>query len=387
MPVPAAPTPAHYTTLASICSSGNFVFFLGAGVNYAQRQGGSKNYLPTGAELAVKLAQDYGFPDTQTVLNWKTQWQTVKGKLQAAIAAQDWSIVEQAADLASKLVFPDLARVSQFADTMRPPTATALQEALHNLFSQRYEPTDLHEVLAHIPSLVTTVNRKPIFITTNYDTVLEHALAERNEPFDVVYYREPPNADVPCYRHWKNAHKHFRGEEKSFSSTHTEITPLQSYADLPLGADEPLRPASDPKCARVVIVKIHGTVAPDAFDESGFVITSDHYVNFLRRVEVSNPLPKFLASRMIHCHFLFLGYGLQDVNILVICQNLWGQRTKKTLNNWAVKVNATEFDEKYWASEEHGKVTMFNCDLTAYAQALRAALPPDPLVAPPTPIS
>ena len=71
---------------------------------------------------------------------------------------------------------------------------------------------------------------------------------------------------------------------------------------------------------RTVILKIHGEVdrtSPDwAWDS--FVITEDHYIDYLTHTDISNLVPVKVAAKLRRSHFLFLGYSLRDWNLRVM---------------------------------------------------------------------
>ena len=77
---------------------------------------------------------------------------------------------------------------------------------------------------------------------------------------------------------------------------------------------------------RSVILKIHGAVdrsSPDGEDDS-FVITEDHYIDYLTRTDLANLVPITLAAKLRRSHFLFLGYSLRDWNLRVILHRIAG---------------------------------------------------------------
>ena len=85
----------------------------------------------------------------------------------------------------------DLVRASQCVDQKRG--WKALYTMLHQLLDADFPPTELHHVLARMPKLMASLERPPrdahlLFVSTNYDDVLEHALEEANEPYDLVWY-------------------------------------------------------------------------------------------------------------------------------------------------------------------------------------------------------
>src|SRR4029450_8934695 len=103
---------------------------------------------------------------------------------------------------------------------------------------------------------------------------------------------------------------------------------------------------------RPVIAKIHGAVMrrmpPDPQHDS-FVITEDHYMDYLIHTDIKTLIPVNIASRMMQSHFLFFGYSLKDWNLRVILHRLSGDAGMAwTSNSWAVQPTPDQVDEKSW---------------------------------------
>ena len=123
---------------------------------------------------------------------------------------------------------------------------------------------------------------------------------------------------------------------------------------------------------RSVLMKVHGTVSRD--DESGdsYVITEDHYIEYLAQTDIANIIPAALMAVMNESHFLFLGYSLRDWNLRVILQRIWGRRPfEEQYKSWAIRKDPSRLEERLWASRN---VEIMNLDLDAYVAALRGAL-------------
>jgi len=150
---------AHYDSIIAALRQGELIPFLGAGVNLFGREERDEylpgSYLPSGRELAVYLAGQFGYtqPDHK-----------------------------------------DLLRVSQYGATVFG--AAPLYNRLGEVFDVEYPVTELHRFFARLPSMLKEKGyQQPyqLIITTNYDDVLEEAFREAKEPFDIVTYvaREP----------------------------------------------------------------------------------------------------------------------------------------------------------------------------------------------------
>lgn len=362
MPVP----DTHFELLEEAIPNSRLTVFYGAGINYAQRPDNrlfdaNADFMPTGAELSSYLAATYQ----------DTEFMTCEQSYHEL--ADDLTQAEQRAHLAllkNKYV-PDLARSSQYAQIMQAKVNHNLQLDLHRMFSKATSPTAMHRWLAELPARAVC-NRQPVFVTTNYDVLLEHALAARGIPFDVLFYREPGGGTSTWLYHWKNAHNYYSAPATaSVDGWDQPVIPFEEYQELPVGDGTRTPPAQcGDKAARVILVKIHGTVSPEDSRGSSFVITQNDYISFLRRVPADKFLPDAIFNRIMKSHFLFLGYGLGDMNILALCQNLWSQRMEPTWKNWSIQHFVTEFDRMRWPAGDRG-VAVFEESLTNYEAELR----------------
>ncbi|MBN2197159.1 MAG: SIR2 family protein [Polyangiaceae bacterium] len=296
----------HWNVVVPRLLQGKVVVFLGAGVNLSIRPPREKwsvgRYLPSGAELSDYLAEQVSY---------------------------------EGADR------HDLLRVSQYVALVEG--SAPLYEHLGQLLDVDYPATPVHELLAALPSQMRaqgTPRRYPLFVTTNYDDVLERALSERQEPFDLVWY--------------------VADGEKRGKFWHTGVDGTTQIIETPneyLAVSPELRP---------VVLKIHGNVDRTHSERDSYVITEDHYIDYLTRTEVSSLLPVMLAKTLNTSYFLFLGYSLRDWNLRVILHRIWGQQ-KLSYNSWAVQRQPTELDRRYWAQRN---VEVLDCELRAYAEDL-----------------
>ena len=130
--------------------------FLGAGANLCGRPPGDYSwkfgdgYFPSGAELALHLAECFEYEGDNE---------------------------------------RDLMAVATYVEVMYG--WGPLYDELRDVFDRDVPPTPLHDFLARCPEVIRERDRDgppPLMVTTNYDNVLEHALARRAEAFDVVAY-------------------------------------------------------------------------------------------------------------------------------------------------------------------------------------------------------
>jgi hypothetical protein len=115
-----------------------------------------------------------------------------------------------------------------------------------------------------------------------------------------------------------------------------------------------------------VILKIHGTTDRINTEGDSFVITEDHYIDYLTRTDISNLVPVTLAAKLRRSHFLFLGYSLRDWNLRVILHRIWGAQ-KLTYKSWAIQLDPEPIDREFWRKRD---VDILNVRLEAYVAAL-----------------
>lgn len=316
----------HSKMVIKAMTDGKVVPFLGAGVNLCGRPDGVSfqqgTYLPSGGELAKLLARIFEYPPEGQEVECPNCHQK------------------------HQVPYPlDLLRVAQHVEVMAG--SGPLYEELHELFNADYPPTPLHTFLAALPSTMRSKNLPPryqLIVTTNYDDVLERAFNDAKEPFDLVAYI---------------AEGQDRGKFRHFS---------------PEGIDQLVETPNEYKAVstdkRTVILKIHGAVDRPTGDRDNYVITEDHYIDFLTRTDISSLLPVLLAAKMRRSHFLFLGYSLRDWNLRVILHRIWGGQ-RLSYESWAIQLDPKEFDTKFWNKRDVG---LFNVRLEDYVARLNAQL-------------
>jgi SIR2-like domain len=255
---------------------------------------------------------------------------------------------ELAAHLAESYAFPeseplDLMRVSQWVEIAAGDAA--LFDELHAVFAGTYQPNKLHRLLAEIPGMLREKGKPQpgqLLITTNYDDALERAFVTAGEEIDVVYYA--------ATRQQAGRFVHVRPDGK-------RVAVPKNYRGFDLGQ-------------RTVLLKIHGAV--DREEESGdsYVITEDHYIDYVARTNVYNLIPAALMAKMSTSHFIFLGYGMRDWNLRVILHHIWSQQARR-FASWAIQNSPNPIDEKFW--ERHG-VEIIDLPLESWVEGIRGRL-------------
>jgi hypothetical protein len=301
---------AHCRIVTRRLREGRVIPFLGAGVNLCGRPQSADwqqtGWLPSGQELATYLAESYAYPPDEG---------------------------------------NDLLRVSQYVQAVTG--GTVLYDELHSLFDRPYAPNVLHRLLAAVPRAlredgVGPASRHPLIVTTNYDDALEKAFVEAGEEYDLVCYMA-------------------RGEHRGKFLHHTPDGDVRLIA-------EPNRYRELSLDRRTVIMKIHGAVDREDPERDSYVITEDHYIEYLAQTDVSNIIPAALMAVMNESHFLFLGYSLRDWNLRVILHRIWGRQPfEEKFTSWAIQRQPSRLEERLWRGRN---VEILDVDLEDYVDAL-----------------
>jgi hypothetical protein len=186
--------------------------------------------------------------------------------------------------------------------------------------------------------------KKSVKMRTNYDDLMERAFKAANEPFDLVSYVSEGE------HRGKFVHGSTDGEAYL-------IEKPNEYRGLALDQ-------------RPVILKIHGTADRNNAERDSFVITEDHYIDYLTRTDLSSLVPVTLAAKLRRSHFLFLGYSLRDWNLRVILHRIWGEQ-KLSYKSWAIQREPQPIDQQFWRKRD---VDILDVPLERYVAALNERL-------------
>jgi hypothetical protein len=308
----------HYLTIAEKFAGGRMIPFLGAGANLCDRgadaweQGGP--FLPSGAELAEHLAERGRYPLHEEL---------------------------------------DLLRVSQYVDAARGEDELYLY--LREVFDSEYAPTSLHRLLARGGRFLAEAGLPQLLVvTTNYDDLVERALAEEGLEFDVVWYEAKHNSEA----RGRFVHRAPGGKA-------TVIARPNKYTGLPMVLERP------------AILKLHGCLDRDNAGDDSYVITEDSYIDYLSVGDVGALIPIALSQRMGSNSLLFLGYSLSDWNLRVVMNRIWGA-SKLHVKSWAVQrepadPNRSKIEQALWDGREN--IELVYCELSEYVKELAARLP------------
>lgn len=192
------------------------------------------------------------------------------------------------------------------------------------MFDGNFPPTSVHDFFARLPALLRDRGGGKshlLIVTTNYDDLMEQSLTAAGEPFDVVTYV----ADGPSSGKFRHCPP---------DGPPILIDRPNEYRDVSLDR-------------RHVVLKIHGAMDRNSADADSYVITEDHYIDYLTRTELTNLVPVTLAAVLQNRHFLFLGYSMQDWNLRAILHRIWGaQKLKRT--SWSVQLEPQAIKRRLW---------------------------------------
>lgn len=310
----AIPDARHYRLVVNTLLDRPVVPLLGAGANLCGRPPQYRwtpgEYLPSGGELSEHLAEATGYPGKDP---------------------------------------RELGRVAQYMELELG--SGPLYDALREILDRDYEVTPLHRFLAALPAHLRwraaaggDAPKYQLIVTTNYDDLLERAFHEAEEPFDTVVYLAEGEDRGKFYH-------------TAADGADTLIDRPNEYHGFDLGQ-------------RTVILKIHGAVARADESRDSYVITEDHYVDYLTRTDIAGLLPVQLVVELKQSHFLFLGYSLRDWNLRVILHRIWAERSRK-YKSWSVQLDTAELDRKFWQRRE---VEILDAPIEEYVRGLEESL-------------
>jgi hypothetical protein len=284
----ALPDSPDFTVIAERLRNGTIVPFFGAGASISCG-------LPSGRQLAEQLALRSSYPDAT-------------GR-------------------------EDLAHVASYLVACHD--SLSLREEIRKAIGISARPGKLHQLLAR-----TDLNNVRLFVTTNYDDLIEQALAAR-QPWVVV---DRGTANTLLVRQHSGEWREV--ESKLLRETITDRE-------------------------RPVVLKLHGTFDREDRDNDSFLITEEHYVDFLGRPEGAQ-IPPMLAASLREKSFLFLGYGLRDWNVRVLLRKLALTRGRgDSIRSWAIVRHPREAERELWRRQH---VLLHDIDLDDFVNGLEAAL-------------
>jgi hypothetical protein len=250
----------------------------------------------------------------------------------------------------------DLAEIAQYVAVTRGERR--LYGAIKDALAGKPDPTVVHRFFAEFPRLVEELRfdlRPQMIITTGYDSGLERAFEDANEPFDYAVYSASDGWFV-----------HFPWGERDVAPVAVRITEPHTYADFPIDEDGRLE--------RTVIVKIHGGV--DGQEGSvklanNYVVTEDQYIDYLPSATASKLVPFQILDKLKSSQCLFLGYVMRDWNARVFMRRIWHGEVMSE-NSWAVEEAPDLLEKHTWRLMN--RVELLAASLPEYVDDLRARL-------------
>ncbi len=303
----------HISSVMNTLKRGAVVPFLGAGANLSGGPGGDwqlgGSRLPSGRELARYLADEF-LPPTPNPLH--------------------------------------LERVA--LDIAIDPGEAVLYDVLREVFDADYPPTHLHHLLARMPAVLRDKGWRAldVIVTTNYDDSLERAFLDQGVECHVLSYIAR-GRDSGRFAHFPPG-----------GGDAVVIDDPGSY-EMPEDEDGRLPPT---------VVKLHGAVDRFAGEHDSFVITEDHYIEYLAMGDIVPQLPAAIRARLARSHFLFLGYSLADWNVRAVLHRLWRAQNGER-KSWSIQLGVDPLQVKAW---DQRRVEVIEIDIGDYVAELEAAL-------------
>ena len=312
----------RYQPIIRAFTSGDIVPFLGAGINLCDRSQG----IPI--ELALRLAQVYnpsgqllGVPCSVCPLPLESSWPPppecpLWRRLPKEQETNNLLTCPLSNEQRLALAKMNLRFLSQYVSFLEGEGD--LYEALHLHLDKTYDellqdetnPHRLHEFLARLPHKIQKKYYNlpyKLIVTTNYDETLEHIFNQVNQPYDVVFYVAEGDD------RGKFKHKTHKGE--------VSANPIDRDYELPCWGKHP------------IILKLYGTWQHE------FVITEEHYLNYLVGCSIDQVLPARIVNTVKDSKILFLGYSLNDPDLQVVLHRFWKDESLKKgrgINSWIV---------------------------------------------------
>ncbi len=349
----------EYKNLLEAISNGEVVPFVGAGINLCDRpkEMGSwqldSQYPPTDSELAAYLTNIVHTPYDEIIpikcpfyanhLHEPKRSSSENPVLICPLFTEQKVMLEEIA----------LQRLSQYADLRE---ATSLYNTLRAIFRRNYSPNKLHRFLVDLVGIMDKKNdRYPLLVTANFDNALENAFREARKEFDLVSYIAKPQSN---------------GQGDGFIHQ-TPKGKVQTIRDPNKYTDENGSPLLK---KRPVILKLYGGLErTDSQRRKGFVITEDHYIDYLAHRDISQLLPSNLLNTLRQSEILFLGYSLRYWNHRVILHRLWPEAQFPNIYGWAIHSSPGIMESALW---ERRSTMFLNMFLEDYISGLNKRLQP-----------
>ena len=264
---------------------------------------------------------------------------------------------EIAADLAqrfgmkaTRLGLPEVAQYV-YVTRGRPD----LYRTVRQILTANPDPGPVHRFLARLPRTLEELRlekRYQLIVSTSFDTALEQAFDDEQEPYDLAVYMASGDH--------KGKFVHFPYEADA-----EPIAVPNSYGKFPIGDYGELE--------RTVIVKIHGAVDGYVGNyrwKENYVITEDHYIDYLSRSPIESLVPVQVLDKLRDSHCLFLGYTVRDWNLRVFLKRIW-KGEPLGAKSWAIEPDPDVLEKELW---KQYYVDLYTADLADYIGLLQERL-------------
>jgi len=188
---------------------------------------------------------------------------------------------------------------------------------------------------------LASIEGTQVYVTTNYDDLLEKALAPR-QPHLIID----------------------RGDKGLWVSAAGR--PLRPVAATGNELYELLNDPNTQGPSRAILFKMHGSIDKMDARNDCYLITKEDYVDFLGRTSGSY-VPPYVLGLMEGKDFLFLGYSLEDWNVRVILRKLLKRSRPDSVRFWAIVSGREETEEELWEARD---LKIYPMDLLLFAEEL-----------------
>ena len=322
----------HFKDVLKAITRGKVVPFLGPGINLCDRANNHKKqdpslwdhngkYPPTRNELAIFLEQEL-FGDKLTSVQCPL-CESEKENL-----PEDCPIKNR--PLLARLLFQ---HVSQFA---KSDDGQRVEKAINDISTHRYTPNQFHNFFAQLPKILSQKGYQipKLIVTANFDSTLERAFNRNRQEFDLVYYVGSAK---------KFFHLQWRKDDQGYILRQDKgpINEPNRYEDIDLDKYP-------------VILKLYGPMGGTDNLKENFVITEDHFIDYLAQSDISRLVPAGLLDLLHNSKILFLGYGLSHWDERVVLHRLWSKETFSIDKQkcWAIQLEPQPLDRELWKKAE-----------------------------------
>ena len=332
-PSPKPDLSTHLNQVTRAITRGTLVPFLGPGINLCDRPKNQKkqapelwdasgDYSPTRSELAIYLEKELFGGKSLTGVQCPL-WESEKENLPEGCPIRNHTLL-------TRLLFQHVSQFGESSDENEKKRY--VEKALNKISTNRYTPNQFHNFFAQLPR---TLNQKgyqtpKLIVTANFDSTLERAFKSNHQEFDLIYYVGTTK---------KFIHRLLRKSNRG-----QILNEGEHFIDVPNNYDA-LDPDKYP-----VILKLYGPVGGTDDLGENFVITEDHFIDYLAQSNISQLLPASILNLLHNDNILFLGYGLSHWDERVVLHRIW-PKDKDPIGKqdcWAIQAEQKSLDRELW---------------------------------------